>query len=140
MGYLPSVVQVPSGGMERLHAQADDAVAAQAAFTPTPTAPSPSAVTGRQEDDLAAVAAGTKPAAWVNWSSSPLWRVLLKRAADRPGHSYRFIPGGPAGREVIVGRKANVRRLVQLLEDRHIRPDRFEREVALALEAAIPAG
>jgi hypothetical protein len=126
--------------MQRLQAEADAAVAAQAAFAPTPTAPCPSAVTGREEDDLAAVVAGTKPAAWVSWSSRPLWRVLLKRAADRPGHTYRFVPDGPAGREVIVGLKANVRRLVQLLECRHIRPERFEREVAQALEVAIDAG
>jgi hypothetical protein len=83
------------------------------------------------------VVAGTKPAAWVEWSSLLLWRVLLKRAASLPGYTYRFLSGGEAGREVIVGRKANVHRLIQLVECRHIGWERFEREVALALTVAI---
>ena len=133
LGVLPSVVQVPQGGMEQLDQEADAAVAAQAAFTSTAQLPYPSAGTGKETDDLAAVTTGTKPAAWVAWSSQPLWRVLLWRAASRPGHTYRFLPGGPAGREVIVGLRANVRRLCQLLECRHIRPDHFDREVNRAL-------
>ena len=133
LGVLPSVVQPPAGGLERLNQEADAAVAAQAAFVPTAQTPYPSAGTGKETDDLAAVAAGTKPAAWVAWSSQPLWRVLLRRAASRPGHTYRFLPGGLAGREVIVGLRANVRRLCQLLECRHLRPDHFDREVNRAL-------
>jgi hypothetical protein len=144
LGVLPSVAQVPAGGLEGLEREADAAVAAQASFVSTREVPYPSARTGRETDDLAAVAAGTKPAAWVSWSSQPLWRVLLRRAASQPGHTYRFVPGGPAGREVIVGRRDNVRRLCQLLECRHIRPDHFEREVWLALgvapEAALEHG
>jgi hypothetical protein len=133
LGALPCVVQMPEGGPERLNQEADAAVAAQAAFTSTAQTPYPSAGTGKETDDLAAVAAGTKPAAWVAWSSQPLWRVLLRRAASRPGYTYRFLPGGPAGREVLVGLRANVRRLCQLLECRHIRPDHFDREVNRAL-------
>jgi hypothetical protein len=34
---------------------------------------------------------------------------------------------------VIVGLRANVRRLCQLLECRHVRPDHFDREVNRAL-------
>src|SRR5262245_45251913 len=93
LGVLPSVVPPPAGGLERLNEEAEAAVAAQAAFVPTTQIPCPSAGTGRETDDLAAVAAGTKPAAWVAWSSQPLWRVLLRRAASRPGHTSRFLPG-----------------------------------------------
>jgi hypothetical protein len=130
---LPSVKQMPAGGEEQLEREADAAVAAQAAFMPSADTPCPSAQSGKETDDLAAVIAGTCAAAWVSWSSQPLWRVLLRRAATLPGHTYRFVPGGPAGREVIVGRRDNVRRLCRLLECRHIRPDHFGREVARAL-------
>ena len=126
--------------MAALQAEADAAIAAQAtagdaaagpdAAHPTTFPSAPSA--HREEDDLAAVAAGVRPAAWVSWSSKPLWRP---RCAGQP--TDQATPTdfcrGPAGREVIVGLRANVRRLLQLMESRHIRDDTFDREVARAL-------
>src|SRR5262245_32323916 len=54
LGVLPSVVQPPAGGLERLNEQAEAAVAAQAAFVPTAQTPYPSAGAGKETDDLAA--------------------------------------------------------------------------------------
>jgi hypothetical protein len=58
LGVLPSVVQMPQGGSERLNQEADAAVAAQAAFISTAQTPYPSAGTCKETDDLAAEAAG----------------------------------------------------------------------------------
>jgi len=82
---LPSVTEIRAGGAEQLEREGDAAVTAQAAFVPAADAPCPSAQTGKETDDLAAVIAGTWAAAWVSWSSQPLWRVLLRRAVIAAG-------------------------------------------------------
>jgi hypothetical protein len=105
-------------------------------FKSSKYAPSPIFVTNNQNYDLAAVIAGTKPAAIIEWDNTDEQKELLTKAAEN-GLYLEYFPqydkktGELVSNSLIVGEYDNVKKIIGLHEAEV--DERFHRELGNAL-------